>query len=409
MLQTNQYPENILESLTLQIDHLSKRLEYHILGNHLIANAKALCFAGIFFESNQANRWLEKGIDLLLKQIDEQILEDGGHFELTPMYHSIILEDLLDILSLLQGCPKFNPTQQLESKIRKVLPAMCDWLNNMTHPDGEIAFFNDSALDIAQPPMKLINFALQLGIHLNAARAKETTRLKASGYINAKQSNAHLIVDVGEVGPAYQPGHAHADTLSFELSVGSQRIFVNSGTGEYGVSQRRLEQRSTPAHNTLAIDGKNSSQVWSGFRVAKRARPGKVIISEEGDSTRICCSHDGYNTYFRRCTVRREWVLSNSSLHITDSIDAQNSVCRSYFHIHPDMKLTSTNPNEFRITNSEHTIVLKSLAWGKIIESCYYPEFGKSTQNKTIVLETSGADISCEISWGNVHDTTNAP
>ena len=69
------------------------------------------------------------------------------------------------------------------------------------------------------------------------------------------------------MGPDYIPGHAHADTLSFELSIGAQRVFVNSGTSEYGLSPKRLNQRKTAAHNTVEVDGKDSSQVWSGLEL----------------------------------------------------------------------------------------------------------------------------------------------
>ena len=79
--------------------------------------------------------------------------------------------------------------------------------------------------------------------------------------------------DVGEIGPDYRPGHAHADTLCFELSVFGQRLVVNSGTSEYGLGAERLRQRGTAAHSTVQIDGADSSEVWSGFRVARRARP----------------------------------------------------------------------------------------------------------------------------------------
>ena len=62
---------------------------------------KALIFAGLFFEGPDADRWVGLGLKILSKELNEQILEDGGHFELSPMYHSIILEDLLDIINIL--------------------------------------------------------------------------------------------------------------------------------------------------------------------------------------------------------------------------------------------------------------------------------------------------------------------
>jgi len=85
-----------LRSLAAQCRHLSRRLETHLLGNHIFANAKALFFGGLFFEGAEANRWRQKGETILTREAIEQVLPDGGHFERSPMYHSIILEDVLD-------------------------------------------------------------------------------------------------------------------------------------------------------------------------------------------------------------------------------------------------------------------------------------------------------------------------
>jgi uncharacterized heparinase superfamily protein len=79
--------EATLQSLAVQVRHLRATLEFHLLGNHLFANAKALVFAGCFFSGLEADRWLKSGLDLLDGELREQILDDGGHFELSPMYH----------------------------------------------------------------------------------------------------------------------------------------------------------------------------------------------------------------------------------------------------------------------------------------------------------------------------------
>ncbi len=89
-----------LDSLADQVRVLERRLEFHLLGNHLLANAKALVFAGFFFEGPDAQRWLYRGRTILDSELPEQVLPDGGHFERSPMYHAIILEDLLDLENL---------------------------------------------------------------------------------------------------------------------------------------------------------------------------------------------------------------------------------------------------------------------------------------------------------------------
>jgi len=112
-----------VRSLLLQASWLYRRIEFHIQGNHLIANAKALIFSGIFFEGEQSNLWLKKGISIIEKEMTKQVMKDGAHFELTPMYHSIVLEDLLDIK---------NIASTLDIKIQSIdnlLTKMLHWLN----------------------------------------------------------------------------------------------------------------------------------------------------------------------------------------------------------------------------------------------------------------------------------------
>ncbi|HZP66813.1 MAG TPA: heparinase II/III family protein, partial [Rudaea sp.] len=73
-----------LASLAAQTRHLRRRLEFHLLGNHLLANAKALVFAGTFFEGREAEAWRARGLALLRRELAEQVLADGGHVERSP-------------------------------------------------------------------------------------------------------------------------------------------------------------------------------------------------------------------------------------------------------------------------------------------------------------------------------------
>src|SRR5207248_1950066 len=104
-----------------------------------------------------------------------------------------------------------------------------------------------------------------------------------------------LFFDAGPVGPDYQPGHAHADTLSIECSYRAERLIVDPGTFSYDRDARRNYDRSTAAHNTVSVDGQNSSEVWHIFRVGRRAYPRDVEVVLGSDSFRASASHDGYD------------------------------------------------------------------------------------------------------------------
>ena len=289
-------PPECVESLAVQTRWLSQRLEIHLLGNHLFANAKALVFAGVFFEGPEAEGWLEKGLRILEREVQEQVLSDGGHFERSPMYHALALEDMLDLINFAATSLETMPSRwrSFADSWLETVGRMRIWLTAMCHPDGEISFFNDAAIGIAPSLMELEAYAGRLGLSSVSVAGDGVAHFPASGYIRVQRGAMVALLDVAPVGPDYLPGHAHADTLSFELSLFGRRVLVNSGTSRYGMGPERLRQRGTAAHNTVSIDGQDSSEVWGGFRAARRAKPFGLQIREDVNGVHVVCSHDGY-------------------------------------------------------------------------------------------------------------------
>ena len=380
--------ESALQSLVLQLRWLSKRLEIHLLGNHLFANAKALVFGGLFFEGKEAARWLKKGLRILRREVHEQILPDGGHFELSTMYHALAFEDLLDLINV-SKCfsDRLNNEQGKQvSTWYGVVQKMHFWLDTMCHPDGEISFFNDSALGIAPSSIELNTYFKRLGIESSQEIFRKVKLLKDSGYIRITIGNAVAIVDVAKIGPDYLPGHAHADTLSFELSIDKQRVLVNSGTSCYGVSNDRLRQRGTCSHNTVMINGEDSSEVWSGFRVARRSCPQNLQINECNleNKIEVHCSQDGYCRLKGKPLHRRSWLMNESEFLVKDKVDGFYESAVARYHFHPDVKIT-INRN-----HKSGTLLLagnKTLLWsldhgiGVLEKSTWHPKFGVSVAN----------------------------
>lgn len=319
---------------------LSCNLETHLLGNHLFANLKALVFAGCFFEGALAKGWLSIGLGRLETELDEQVLADGGNFELSPMYHGIFLTDVLDLVNLAQVFPGCLP-DRLEEKLRETAGRMLGWLAVMTHPDGEIAQFNDAAIGMAPNLSQLGSYASALRIApRDVGRTLENAgvtarQLPESGYVRMECPRAVVICDVARVGPDYLPGHAHADTLSYELSVAGRRIVVNGGTSRYGNDAPRVRERSTASHSTVEIDGRSSSQVWSGFRVARRARPFDVSLDKAEAALRLSAAHDGYVRLPGAPIHRRTWTMGRHNLQICDNIGANLNACARHV-LHPD-------------------------------------------------------------------------
>lgn len=395
----NYPPDMMLHSMAVQARYLAKRCEYHLLGNHLFVNGKALLFAGLFFTGKEADEWFAKGQKIINREITEQILEDGGNFERSPMYHAIFLEDVLDIINILMTFK-----QSIPEKYKKLIIKMLDWLEGMSHPDGDVSFFNDSAIGISSSLENLKDYAARLGFEPKVKVKKRVTVFKDSGYIRVDNDNLAAILDLAPVGPDYIPGHAHADSLSFELSLFGRRCFVNSGTSLYGVSSERVRQRGTAAHNTLVVDDQNSSEVWSGFRVARRARIRGVEVEETDNEISIYGEHTGYMRLSGSPVHKRKWQFSNDKLIITDHITSkQRHKAAVYFHFHPDWDVYM-NDETVIIKNGKHIIRLVFEGKGNIelLDSSYHPEFGLSLPSKKIVYhrkEKYAGIIKTTISW----------
>jgi uncharacterized heparinase superfamily protein len=380
-LSGNKLDANIRNSLAVQIRYLMKRLEFHLLGNHLFANAKALIYAGLFFKGNEADLWFKKGVSILEKQLPEQILSDGGNFELSTMYHAIFLEDLLDIINI-YGCYELK----VPNEFAKAVTLMLSWLTTMTHPNGELSFFNDTANGISSTTDELENYCRKLNLKINVPQ--KNVHLAESGYFRIEQEDIVAILDIAAVGPDYIPGHAHADTLSFECSIFKQKVIVNSGTSLYGVSEERLRQRATKAHSTLAIDDENSSEVWSGFRVARRARVFDTSIKQRERFVSVVASHDGYYRLQGKPQHCRQWNCAENYMEVIDSVTGTGKhKIEVLYHLAPEVIITDKGLDFLKLSVNKHIIIMKFKGEGKIIiaPSTYHPEFGLSLENMRVI------------------------
>lgn len=401
-----------LISLALQAQALYKQLEFHILGNHLFANAKALVFAGAYLDGDGAQQWLKKGLHILDREIPEQFLPDGGHFELSPMYHAILLSDLCDLLNLADHSG-LGVLRERVTVWREVIERGLTWLKAMSHPDGRFGFFNDTALHVAPDAEAIKAYATSLGCGLapqssrmdSGGRKIRLHYLENSGYCRVEMPNSAVaLLDLARIGPDYQPGHAHADTLSFELSLFNRRVLVNSGTSQYGEGSERQRQRGTAAHNTVVIDGADSSEVWGAFRVARRAYPNICSMGQIGDSVVVEASHNGYRRLRGKPVHRRRWTFTERSLLVQDTITGNYQRAEARFHLHPDVtidrrdffggQLSLLLPNGERVGFS-----VRDAKHVELVTSMWHPTFGASVPNVCIVAEFGGRALTSRIEW----------
>lgn len=392
----------IVGSIAKQAHALLSKREFHVQANHLFSNGKALVFAGVFLDGGLANKCLQAGLKILDKEICEQFEKDGGHYELSPMYHQILMWDICDLINLANVSGN-SALQQRTQKWSDTLRRADKWRKVMYHTNHELAFFNDCSSGIA-PPNSLIEGYLQcLGCSTPPLEEK-CWDLNDTGFFVAEiQDHGKLIFDAGKVGPNYQPGHAHADSLSFELSLFKNKLFVNSGTSLYGTGPLRQRQRETVSHNTVEIDAKSSSQVWGGFRVAKRA---EVISRNFGCDDTGATFHAAHNGYLKQRIAgihSRTIKFSNHTnvVQIIDKVDKKASsrgIVR--FYLHPDVIIIEQSGSTIKLLLEEHEIKFNVI--GGILsikESIWYPKFGQESKSFVLCVEMDKNVVESTISW----------
>lgn len=292
------------------------QLELPLMGNHLLEDAIGLVAASVALEGAEARLWGAVGKAVLRRQLDAQFLSDGGHFERSATYHGWLVTALLELIELYRAAGIPVP-EHLAIAVRRAL----SWIERVQGPDGSWPLFNDAALDACLLPAEILAFAEGVGVASTRREAhSRIDNLAATGWIVARAPNAVLVADVGPVGAAYQPGHAHADSLTFELWVAGKRAIVDFGVAQYGAGPARVDTRSTRMHNTVVVDHADSSEVWSAFRVGRRAQARLLTCAPSARASMWSAEHRGYAYLPGSPVHRRTWTLSEQALEVEDLV-----------------------------------------------------------------------------------------
>lgn len=419
------FVETLSSSIYGQARMLRADLEFDVRGNHLLENIRALIWAGSAFTGEEPSGWLSHGLILLARETEEQILDDGGHFERVPGYQLVVLRNYLEIAVWLQRCGRDVP-EWLDAAIRR----MADFVVATLPPDGRPALFKDTAWDAAPEPLALLAAVAQ---YLQEPRYKRTENLSVyslllfgnerwaqlqgwpvrweqpanaalveSGYCVMRDTAAgdYLIIDVGKPCPDYNPAHAHADLFSFELFAGSARIVVDSGVYEYSPGPWRDFFRSTRAHNTVVVAGENQSEVWSSFRVGRRAQPEILHWRETGRFTILQAAHNGYQRLRPPVRHRRTllWCRDGFWLVVDDLIGVGSAQANSYLHFHPRLSPLPVDGNSWSLEGAEVPFFVTPFAFaeaiclqgqtGQQIQGWYSERFGERLANHVLVFTT---------------------
>ena len=322
-------------------------------GNHYLSNGVGLLFLGVVFEELAPSAaWRKKGAEIVWGEIQRQVHPDGVDFEQGLGYHGLVTEFWYSSVLLCERNGMAVP-----SHVRTRLERMFDFMLAYTRPDGTFPQLGDNddgrlagiddepvgshcrhlavggAMFQRDDLLGAAGDALDSAVWLCGPQVLQQPRsvpqprsqaFPSGGFYVMRSAETSMLIDGGEVGMRGIGGHGHADVLSFELWAAGAGVLVDSGTYTYSADPvLRQALRGTAAHNTLRVDGQDSSRLGTGrwlWLIENDARPVSVEWQSDAEHDVFVGSHTGYRrlanpvTHTRRITLekaRRIWRIED--------------------------------------------------------------------------------------------------
>ncbi|MDO9709746.1 heparinase II/III family protein [Paracraurococcus lichenis] len=287
--------------------------------------------------------WMNRAIRFLPGELERQFHPDGGHVERSPQQLLLALQDLIEIRNLLHGAG-INPPPVLATVLERAGQA----LRLFRHGDGGLAQFNGTREDGAG----LLDLVLTQG----QARGRAPLLLEDTGFHRLQAGRTLVIAEAGapppqrtrDSGSGLPRGadrFAHAGTLSFEMSVGRDRVIVNCGAAPAAEAEWRDALRATAAHSTLVLADTNSSEL-KDEGLGRRPERVEADRHESNGAQWLEASHDGWRKPFGALHRRRLYLAeTGDDLRGEDMIEMAEAGAPvpSFlvrFHLHPAVVAT---------------------------------------------------------------------
>ena len=293
------FERNFFNSLARQGRHLLRGGAGGLSGARLLTLLKGQVFAAAALFGGG---WrLKRTLARLAHELERQVLGDGGHIERSPAQQFAVLRDLVDIRAVLLAGGHDVPDM-----VQRSIDRMAPMLRFFRHGDGGLALFNDSGEGEA--------WLIDMVLTRSEAPGKPLTGAPYCGFERVAVNRTLLICDMGAPPPPGARDHTFAGTLSFEMSVGKERLVVNCGGGPGLGAQWRQALRATAAHSTLTLADTNSTEILEapgrGSEIGKHPVNVTRKRSEAEGSTWLDASHDGYLHGFGLIHRRRLWIAA---------------------------------------------------------------------------------------------------
>jgi hypothetical protein len=360
------------------------------VGNHLIGEAAGVFVATCYYRNlRNASRWRAKSQAILNREILNQTFPDGGPKEQTVGYHLFELQFFVAAGVVARAVGQDFP-ESYWSRLEKmfeflgalseggdVLPAFGDGDDGYVLDIGNdsrnvrewlavgAALFGRSdfkayAGGYAEPVEWLLGESGHQSFKAIPEMQNKTITSRAfqeSGYYLLQHGGfdspdrISVVFDCSSLGLEPLAGHGHADALSFTLRAFGRDVLIDPGTYDYFSYPKWREYfRSTRAHNTVVIDGRDQSEMLGLFLWGRRAKADCLSWQPTDVGGKVIGKHDGYMHLDDSITHKRMLDLDGQELVVRDDIIAHGKhKIEVFFHLAEHCVVNRAGENRYLV------------------------------------------------------------
>jgi uncharacterized heparinase superfamily protein len=315
----------MLTSIAAQLRHLARTATWEVAGAARLRALKGL-IAGRAALGDSGTR-LAKVLKALEREIQVQILADGGHLSRNPSVQLQVLQDLIDTRAMLRAAQIETPGG-LQHAIERMAPI----LRFFRHGDRRLALFNDS--------LEEDGVLIDLVLTRSETKGGAPTHAPQTGFDRLQAGRSLAIMDTGRPPPRGFDEAAHPGMLSFEMSHERERIIVNCGAYRGPKSSWSRVARASAAHSVLVVADTNSIEI-RGDGTLGRAPPSIARERAEHEGQQwISATHEGYRDRFGLTYARQLFLAADGEdLRGEERLTGRpGAVFTVRFHLHPSVQ-----------------------------------------------------------------------
>lgn len=354
----------------LDAGFLWQNIEHDLRNNHTERNLAALCLyhlaAGAIARARA--RVLDREVARI---VASTVLADGMQIERSAMYQGLTVMALR-----IFEASAFLSTATRELAHERADAAARAW-RFLTHDDGDIALFNDSWIGEVPPP----------GTILDSQPIDVPHALPHAGYYRLAAGPVAAILDAGEIGPRWNPGHGHADFLALEVDVDGRRFVVDPGTSQYSTGPRRSYERASASHNGPRYRGVEPVEYAGCFKVGRLNRAAALRATDLSNLS-VAAIGGRIEAPAGSCT-RVVCALPSGGLLVVDSWGSRQPAGSTSILIPDEWRIEAEGPTVLRArtAQAETTLVVRQGRFGTIEEAAWSRHYLKTERAHSVALQ----------------------